>query len=83
MHRTMIRNRKKADLVPWIAAASDSLIGSFASGVTKDIAAVHAALAAVALTPKFVSNPDVNVGVIINSTSLRFRLLALKSRAVK
>jgi hypothetical protein len=44
MHRTMIRNRKEADLVPWIAAASDSLIGSFASGVTKDIAAVHAAL---------------------------------------
>jgi transposase len=41
---TMIRNRKEADLVPWIAAASDSLIGSFASGVTKDIAAVHAAL---------------------------------------
>ena len=40
----MIRNRKEADLVPWIAAASDSLIGSFASGVTKDIAAVHAAL---------------------------------------
>ena len=33
-----------ADLAPWIAAASDSLIGSFASGVTKDIAAVHAAL---------------------------------------
>jgi transposase len=41
---TMIRNRKEADLVPWIAAASDSLIGSFASGVTKDIAVVHAAL---------------------------------------
>ena len=41
---TMIRNRKEADLVPWIAAASDSLLGSFASGVTKDIAAVHAAL---------------------------------------
>ena len=41
---TMIRNRKEADLFPWIAAASDSLIGSFASGVTKDIAAVHAAL---------------------------------------
>ena len=39
----MIRNRKEADLVPWIAAASDSLIGSFASGGTKDIAAVHAA----------------------------------------
>jgi transposase len=40
----MIRNRKEADLVPWIDAASDSLLGSFASGVTKDIAAVHAAL---------------------------------------
>jgi hypothetical protein len=25
MHRTMIRNRKEAGLVPWIAAASDSL----------------------------------------------------------
>jgi hypothetical protein len=36
---TMIRNRKEVDLVPWIVAASDSLIGSFASGVTKDIAA--------------------------------------------
>jgi hypothetical protein len=35
---------KEADLVPWIAAASDSLIGSLASGVTNDIAAVHAAL---------------------------------------
>jgi hypothetical protein len=35
MHRTMIRNRKEVDLVPWIAGASDSLIGSFASGVTK------------------------------------------------
>lgn len=32
-------------------------------------AAIHAALAAVALTPKFMSNPDVNVGVMINSTS--------------
>src|SRR5215471_20540389 len=31
-------------------------------------AATHAALAAVALTPKFMSNPDVNVGVMINST---------------
>ena len=41
---TMIRKRTEADLVPWIAAASESLIGSFASGVTKDIAAVHAAL---------------------------------------
>ncbi|HEY5504282.1 MAG TPA: transposase [Sedimentisphaerales bacterium] len=41
---TMIRKKTEADLVPWIAAASESLIASFASGVTKDIAAVHAAL---------------------------------------
>jgi transposase len=34
----------EADLVPWIVAASQSLIASFASGITKDIAAVHAAL---------------------------------------
>jgi len=40
----MIRKRNEADLVPWIAAASESLIGSLASGVTKDTAAVHAAL---------------------------------------
>jgi hypothetical protein len=46
-------------------------------------AAIQDALAAVALAPKFVSNPDVNVGVIINATSLQFRLLALKSRVVK
>ena len=32
---TMIRNRKEADLVPWIAAASDSLLGSFARGSPK------------------------------------------------
>jgi len=41
---TMIRKKTEADLVPWIAAASESLIASFASGITKDIAAVHAAL---------------------------------------
>src|ERR1700682_955517 len=41
---TMIRKKPEADLVPWIAAASESLIASFASGITKDIAAVHAAL---------------------------------------
>jgi transposase len=40
----MIRKRTEADLGPWIAAASESLISSFASGITKDIAAVHAAL---------------------------------------
>ena len=41
---TMIRKRTEADLFPWIAAASESLLASFASGVTKDVAAVHAAL---------------------------------------
>jgi transposase len=41
---TMVRKRAEADLVPWIAAASQSLIASFASGIAKDIAAVHAAL---------------------------------------
>jgi transposase len=42
-HR-MFRKRIEADLVPWISAASQSLIASFASGITKDIGAVHAAL---------------------------------------
>jgi hypothetical protein len=32
------------DLHPWIAAESESLISSFASGITKDITAVHTAL---------------------------------------
>ena len=32
---TMIRNRKEADLVPWIAAASGSLIGSLLRGSPK------------------------------------------------
>jgi transposase len=41
---TMVRKRIEADLVPWIVAAGQSLIASFASGITKDIAAVHAAL---------------------------------------
>lgn len=40
----MVKQRTEADLVPWIAAASQSLIASFASGISKDLAAVHAAL---------------------------------------
>jgi transposase len=40
----MVRKRTEADLVPWIAAARQSLIASFATGITKDIAAVRAAL---------------------------------------
>lgn len=40
----IIRKRSEDDLQSWIAAASQSLIASFASGINKDIAAVHAAL---------------------------------------
>lgn len=40
----MIRKRTEADLDPWIDAASQSLVASFASGVSKDKASVHAAL---------------------------------------
>ena len=41
---TMVRKRIEADLDPWIEAASQSLVASFASGVSKDKASVHAAL---------------------------------------
>jgi len=37
-------------------------------------AAIHAALAAVALAPKLLLNPDVNVGVITNSTSAKVQI---------
>ena len=42
--QTMLRQKLVADLEPWIAAATDGLIGSFASGITKDKAAVRAAI---------------------------------------
>jgi transposase len=38
----MIRNKIAADLDPWIADARTSPIASFATGVTKDRAAVRA-----------------------------------------
>lgn len=41
---TMIRQKTVADLDPWIAAASASLIASFAKGITKDAAAVRGAI---------------------------------------
>jgi transposase len=41
---TMIRTKTVASLDPWIEAASDSLIASFARGVTKDFNAVRAAI---------------------------------------
>jgi transposase len=40
----MIRQRVPADLDPWIDDASASLITSFASGISRDRAAVHAAI---------------------------------------
>ena len=40
----MIRTRTVAELDPWIEAASDSLVASFARGVMKDINAVRAAI---------------------------------------
>jgi hypothetical protein len=51
--------------------------------ITPAAAAVHAALAAVGLTPQFMSNPHLNVGVIINSTSLKSKLVSLELRAAK
>jgi transposase len=41
----MIRKRTEADLDPWIEAASQSLVASFASGVSNDRACVQAAMA--------------------------------------
>jgi transposase len=40
----MIRRRAEAGLTPWIERARASLVASFANGVTKDEAAVRAAI---------------------------------------
>jgi len=40
----MIRSKIAEDLEPWIAEAKVSLLGSFASGITKDKAAIRAAI---------------------------------------
>jgi transposase len=40
----MIRERRSADLDPWIAAAKDSALSSFATGIASDRDAVHAAI---------------------------------------
>lgn len=40
----MVRKRIDADIDPWIADASTSVIGSFASGIIRDRAAVRAAI---------------------------------------
>jgi len=42
--QAMIRKKAAADLDPWIIEASASLIASFASGITRDRAAIHAAI---------------------------------------
>jgi transposase len=41
----MIRRKASAELIPWIERARQSLVASFANGVTKDEAAVRAAIA--------------------------------------
>jgi transposase len=41
---TMIRKKAHADLDPWLQRASTSLVASFANGVTKDKAAINAAI---------------------------------------
>ena len=41
----MIRKRTEADLDPWIEAARQSLVGSFASGISNDRTCVQAAMA--------------------------------------
>ncbi len=41
---SMVRKRIASDLDPWLIAASQSLVASFASGVSKDRASVHAAM---------------------------------------
>ena len=42
--QAMIRRKALAELGPWIEGAKTTLVGSFANGVTKDLAAVTAAI---------------------------------------
>ena len=42
--QTLIRRKALAELGPWIERARTTLVASFANGVTKDIAAVSAAI---------------------------------------
>jgi transposase len=42
--QAMIRGKSLADLDPWLERARSSLVASFANGVTKDKAAVYAAI---------------------------------------
>ena len=43
--QAMVRTKSLADLEPWLEQARSSLVASFANGVTKDKAAVSAAIA--------------------------------------
>ena len=40
----MVRRKAEADLIPWIERVRDSLVASFANGVSRDIEAVRAAI---------------------------------------
>ena len=42
--QAMVRNKVDAELAAWIVRARSSLVASFASGITKDEAAVRAAI---------------------------------------
>jgi transposase len=42
--QSIIRGKADADLDGWIAAARSNLLASFGAGITKDLAAVHAAI---------------------------------------
>ena len=42
--QTMIRKKVEAELDTWIIDASSSLVAAFASGITRDAAAVRAAI---------------------------------------
>jgi transposase len=43
-HQAMVRSKVDAELAAWIVRARSSLVSSFASGITKDEAAVRAAI---------------------------------------
>jgi hypothetical protein len=47
----MIRRKASTELMPWLDRARQSLVASFANGVTKDEAAIRAAIIAVVERP--------------------------------
>ena len=67
----MIRKKAHADLDPWLERARASLVASFANGVTKDQAAVSAAITPKARSP---SSSLSNVKCTAEPSSTYFRL---------